>query len=321
MMERVVPTITIHPHTFDIAAMYGSAFDPMEKWREQMNKQAASVLGTATKANAQLQAMVSTSITAQAALQDLFPRADLPAQIRATLDFSFKTPTIADYLARTNTTSIFSFQGPTIAEQLGTRIDTKTLMGMTGLADTAGRIAERWRLANTGALSNFGESFNSLSAALDFNEALKSSSVAWTLAGAAGSLTKANIEALSQINFDSGCAAVVDQIVEEDEPVAIVAAQLEQELVDRYEVSQIVAHHVVRILIWMTTAGILIGITRGIPVLGEVVGTILEVTEIFGPREFSKRAAHKIVPINWDSRADPHPRQISRNFTISNRFY
>lgn len=172
MITGIIPKI--NQPAFEIAKLATPQLNAMD----HLSKQTADLLGTTTMADAQLQEMMGGRLTAQAALQDLFPRPNFPSQLKASLDYGFKTPTIADYLAENNATSFFSFNEPTIAEQLGTQVDTKALMGLTGLADTAGKIVEQWRLANTGALSNFGESFNSLRAALNFNESLKSSPAA-----------------------------------------------------------------------------------------------------------------------------------------------
>lgn len=303
MMERIVPTIKINQPTFDTAEMYRPAFDAMDQVRDQLTRQAEDVLGTAIKGNARLQESMGSRLTAQAALQNLFPRPDLPDQLRASLDLGFKTSTIADYIARATAASTFSIYGPTIAEQLGTRIDTNALMGLTGIADTAGKIAEQWRLTNSGALSGMGNSIASIRNTLELGGVTASSAMARTLIESASALDAARVSALSQIDLAPENAAFVDEILGEDQDAAFVAVAIERRLIDRFKISRASAHRVVRVIIWLSSAAIMIGITQGIPILGQILSAFNDSLDLFSPREFSKKATKKLIPLPEDEEA------------------
>ncbi|MBB1037359.1 hypothetical protein [Dietzia natronolimnaea] len=264
-----------------------------------INRDTASVMETALAGSKIHNQFINDRIAASArvGLKDLFPGPGEMSRLGANLDLVFKTPTVADYLAKTGASSIIGFHGPTIAEMMGTRIDTKSLMGLSGLSETAGTIADQWRLANhsplfgaRGALDEFKKSF-------DLQQSVQSSALASNLLASSGVLRDANISVLAGIELDRRYATIVEQLIQEDEAVAVVATELEQNLVDRFNISQSMAHKAVRVLIWITIAGMMIGITKGIPVLGEIIGTILELTEIYSAKKISKYAAQKIIPV------------------------
>ncbi|MBB0995719.1 hypothetical protein G6024_01100 [Dietzia maris] len=175
------------------------------------------------------------------------------------LKLTYKPPTIADYLARTNTASIFSFQGPSIAEQIGTRIDTKSLMGLTGLTETAGTIAEQWRLANKGALSNFGESFGSLREALNFEQSLKSSGLAQAVLSEAWKLDDEQAHRWAEADLTETADTRVEEELEADRDLAEVVGAVQRYFVVYLGYTPSEAHNLVRRLVWILLFGTIVG--------------------------------------------------------------
>lgn len=297
ILAGAVTTFKFNQPTFDMAAMYQTAFDPMEKLREQTGRQAADVLGTAAKASTQLQGIMGPSITAQAAMQGLFPRPDLPAQLRATLDLGFKSQTIASFLASAKGASEFSFQGSAMAKQLGNPIDTKALMGFGEVSATAGHIAEQWRLANTGALSNFGESFNSLSAALDFNESLKASQLAQAVLREAWKLGDAQADRWAEADLTESAETCVEEELQADQNLAEVVGVVQQYFVVYLGYTPEQAHNLVRRIVWILLFGTIVSnVLWGAPAVAASIGAISAATSKLSADSLAVTTANALIP-------------------------
>lgn len=303
--------------TFDVAKLTTPTLSVMD----QLNRQAGEIAGTAIQGNTRLQEQIDRQATkfADAALQrfgHMGPSVSEQIAAAGTSVFDTQFGTGLGVIGQAHEalnlinqplsisealygvkgfSSLLDTIGPSISQMSATAANTSAWKGLG--ATPAYSVYEKWRLANVGALTKIDGVLGSLDNYPGITQALPPSAFARTLFASAGALRDVNIEALSGIDLSSEYATLVDQLLADNEDVAAVATELEQDLVDRFNISQKMAHEVIRVLIWITTTAIMIGITKGIPVLGEVLGTILEVTEIFSAKKFAKHAAQKVIPL------------------------
>lgn len=254
--ERMAPLLNNNPAISDLAK-WTAPPGVLDGALAAINRDTSSVMETALAGSRVQSQFINDQIasTAKAGLKDLFPGPGITSQLMANLDFAFKPPTIADYLARTGTTSIFAFHGPTIAEQMGARIDTKALMGLAGLTETAGTIAEQWRLANTGALSSFGESFSTLRAALDFEQSLKASTAARAFLFESRKLQDDQVRKFAETKLTAAASTRVSEELAADEDLSLVAAHVRHYFVSYLAYTPEQAQNIVKwaIIIFLAT--------------------------------------------------------------------
>lgn len=321
MMSGFVPPIEVAQPTIDIAQFNQPAFEVVDRLRDQLTRQAGDIVGTAIQGNTRLQEQLdrqSSSLTQAAIDNSGAMRTSLSeqtagigtaldaylgnglgvfAQAQETLTRSYRPPTIADYLARTHTASIVALQGSTIAEQLAARIDTKSLMGLGGVTETAGTIAEQWRLANSGALSTFGESFGSLRAALDFEESLKSSTLARAFLLESRKLQDDQVSRLAEAKLTETAEAQIAAQLEADQDLTFVVAYIQRYFIEYLGYSPSEAHNVVKWIVRILVFGSMLAAfaTTAAPIQG-TVGLFLGITGRDILVTTSEKAADRLIP-------------------------
>lgn len=322
MMSGFVPPIEMTQPAIDIAQFNQPAFEAMDRLRDQLTRQAGDIVGTAIQGNTRLQEQLdrqSASLTQAAIDNSGAMRTSLSeqtagiggtalaaylgndlgvfAQAQEVLARSYRPPTIGDYLARTHTASIFALQGSTIAEQLAGRVDTKSLMGLGGVTETAGTIAEQWRLANSGALSTFGESFGSLRAALDFEESLKSSTLARAFLLESRKLQDDQVSRLAEAKLTETAEAQIAAQLEADQDLIFVVAYIQCYFIEYLGYSPSEAHNVVKWIVRILVFGSMLAAfaTTAAPIQG-TVGLFLGIAGMDILVATSEKAADRLIP-------------------------
>lgn len=320
----ILPPIEMTTPAVDVAKINEPALGVMNQLRDQLTRQASDVIGTAIQGNTRLQdqiglqttkfadlglkgyAAIGPSISEQIAASgtNVFDTyfgtgVGTIGQALESLKLVNQPPSISEALyGSKGLRSVYDTVGPSLSQMAAGLVDTEAWKGIG--AAPAYNVSERWRKANVGALFGLSSTIASMRDSLELRGAAESSATARTLLGAAGALDSARVSALSRIELAPQYAGSVDEIISEDQAVAAVADAMERRLIDRFKISRNSAHNVVRVLIWFTTAAIMIGITQGIPVLGNLIGMINDSADLFSPKEFSKKAAKKLVPLPED---------------------
>lgn len=322
MISGLIPSIEMTTPAIDVAKINEPALGVMDQLRDQLTRQASDVIDTAIQGNTRLQGQIGLQTTRFADLGLKGYAAMGPSiseQIAASgtnvFDTYFGTglgtigkaleslklvnqpPSIADYLARTNTASMFSFQGPGIAEQLGTRIDTKSLMGLSGLDATGASIAEQWRLANKGALSDFGQSFGSLREALNFEQSLKSSGLAQAVIQEAWKLREDQAHTWAEANLTKPAETRVEEELQADQNLAEVVGVVQRYFVVYLGYTPEQAHNLVRRIVWILLFGTIVSnVLWGSPTVAASIGAISAGTSKLSADSLADITANALIP-------------------------
>lgn len=296
---------------------------------DQLTKQASEIAGTAIMGNSRLRdqldqqakkfadlrmkgfATTGPSISEQLAASgpNVFDTyfGTGPGAIGQALDalkHTYKPASISEALyGSKGLRSVYDTVGSSLSQMAAGLIDTKSMPGFGNTPGVVAQLAEKWRMANAEALTGLGN-FVVSSRGFDMGVATASSAMGRALIGSASVLDDARVAALAQIELAPQYAAIVDEILREDEDAALVAVAMERRLIDRFKISRASAHRVVRVIIWLCSAAIMIGVTQGIPILGQVLSAFNDSLDLFSPREFSKKAAKKLIPLPEDERPE-----------------
>lgn len=329
MMSGPIPPINVITPKVDIATLNEPTKVVMSKLQDQLGTRAEEFAATAIQSNYRLQdqlAQQSTSVVQTAIANSSGIRVSLSeqfaqmgsaslnaylgtgtgalAQAKEALKTTYSAPTIAEYLAKNGTSSFFAFQGSSISEQLGPHIDTKSLMGLSGMSETGANLAEQWRLSISAAAPNFGGPFETLREALNFEQSLKTSVLAQALLGKTQKLAKDEANWLAGPDLTESANAGVEEALDADQDLSLVVGYIQQYFVVYLGFSPEEAHNLVRRIVWILLVGAFVGGTSLSPVISGVFGAIGFARPSLNAAALSKRTADVLIPDGKPGRSD-----------------